>query len=120
MELPKRKHVRLKNYDYNTPGYYFVTICTAQKEKILCDIVGTGLPDGPQVQLTEYGEIAQEQLRRMENFYFDIVLEKYVIMPNHIHLLIHSLDCGIGPSGRPVPTMSNRIFSFCAVHIVTK
>ena len=41
MALPKRKHTRLQQYDYNTPGYYFITICTKGKQKLLCDIVGT-------------------------------------------------------------------------------
>ena len=47
MDKPKRKTIRLKEYDYNTPGYYFITFCTKDKKKLLCDIVGTGLLDGP-------------------------------------------------------------------------
>ena len=106
MDKPKRKTIRLKEYDYNTPGYYFITFCTKDKKKLLCDIVGTGLLDGPKVYLTAYGEIANRQLQYMKEFYEDIRLEKYVIMPNHIHLLLQILDVGNGPSGRPVPTNS--------------
>lgn len=40
MDLPKRKPTRLKNYDYSQNGYYFITVCTHNKQKILCDIVG--------------------------------------------------------------------------------
>ena len=47
MDLPKRKTTRLPDYDYSSPGYYFITVCTKGKQKLLCDIVGTGLPDGP-------------------------------------------------------------------------
>ena len=104
MELPKRKAIRLSKYDYNTPGYYFITICTKRKQKCLCEIVGTGLPDGPNIRLTQQGKIAQDQLQTMAYFYNSTVLEKFVIMPNHIHLLIHILDCSNGPSRRPVPT----------------
>ena len=43
MGIYNRKITRLKNYDYNTPGYYFITVCTKNKQKILCDIVGTGV-----------------------------------------------------------------------------
>ena len=39
MDLPERKLHRLKNYDYGN-GYFFVTICTNDKKKLLCDIVG--------------------------------------------------------------------------------
>jgi len=106
MEKPKRKSTRLKAYDYNTPGYYFLTICTKDRQKLLCDIVGTGLPDGPQVHLTKHGQIADGQLQTMKDFYPDIRLDKYVIMPNHIHLLVQLMDGGSGPSGRPVPTDS--------------
>ena len=106
MEKPRRKTTRLKAYDYSAPGYYFLTLCTKDKQKLLCDIVGTGLLDGPQVQLTKYGQIADGQLQTMKDFYPDIRLDKYVIMPNHIHLLVQLLDCGREPSGRPVPTDS--------------
>ncbi len=44
IDLPKRKPTRLKNFNYNQNGAYFITICTKGKEKILCDIVGTGVP----------------------------------------------------------------------------
>ena len=111
MELPKRKPNRLKDFDYNTPGYYFITICTKEKRKILGEVVGTGVLDGPSVQLSPYGKVAEKQLCTMGNFYDDMVLEKYVIMPNHIHMLLHILDRGNGPSGRPVPTNS-KVASF--------
>lgn len=35
-ELPKRKPIRIENYDYSTPGAYFITICTANREKVFC------------------------------------------------------------------------------------
>ncbi len=36
--LPKRNAIRIKDYDYSTPGAYFITVCTAKREKILwCD-----------------------------------------------------------------------------------
>ncbi len=107
MELPKRKPNRLKNYDYNTPGAYFMTICTKNRNEILSKIiVGTGVPDGPQNILSPYGKIADEQIRTMNDFYDNISVDKYVIMPNHIHLLIRVFDMPDGPSGRPVPTNS--------------
>ena len=38
--LPKRKTIRLPDYDYSTPGAYFITICTANREKIFWHGVG--------------------------------------------------------------------------------
>ncbi len=106
MNLPKRKTIRLKNYDYNQDGYYFITICTKDKKKLLCDIVGTGILDGPQIKFTEYGSIAKCQIEYMIDFYDDIKIDKYVIMPNHIHLLIKITKIDNGPSRTPVPTNS--------------
>lgn len=106
MELPKRKPTRLKDYDYNSAGYYFITVCTEDKQKILCDIVGIGVLDGPKTRLTEYGKIANRQLEIMRDFYDDIKIDKYVVMPNHIHLLIKIIKSDNGPSGKPVPTNS--------------
>ena len=62
MELPKRKNIRLKGYDYNTPGWYFITICTKNKEKLLCNIVGTDVLGGPKIIFTQWGNIVDGQL----------------------------------------------------------
>ena len=40
MEIPKRKPTRLKDYDYSTPGVYFITVCTHNREHFLSNIVG--------------------------------------------------------------------------------
>ena len=54
MALPKRKASRLPEYDYSTPGAYFVTICTHNRQCILSDIiVGADAPGGPQPRLTD-------------------------------------------------------------------
>ena len=121
-DLFKRKPTRLKNYDYSSPGAYFITICTKGREKILSEIsVGTGVLDGPQIKLTDYGEIAKKHIDDMNKFYDNLSVVNYIIMPNHIHLLIEIREaenwmnniCGHqnkteenGPSGTPVPTDS--------------
>ena len=105
MTLPKRETIRLPEYDYRSPGYYFITVCTREKAPLLCSIVGTGLPDGPQIKLTDVGTVVRSQLETMRDFYDTVKLNSYVIMPNHIHLLIE-IRKQIGPSGRTVPTDS--------------
>ena len=57
MVLPDRKPNRLKNYNYSDIGAYFITICTVEREKALCDIVGGGDLDAPKTVLTYEGQI---------------------------------------------------------------
>ena len=105
--LPKRKISRLKNYNYNSPGSYFITVCTENKNKILSEIqVGTGVLDRPKNELTEYGKVADNQLKKMSDFYDNISVDKYIIMPDHIHLVLTVKNVPNGPSGTPVPTDS--------------
>ena len=90
MDLPKRKPTRLKNYDYSSPGAYFVTICTQNKKQILSkiSIVGEGFCALPKNELTPIGSIVEKSICYIDNSYEHLKIDKYVIMPNHIHLLI--------------------------------
>ena len=51
-------------------------------------VVGTGVLDCPQIELTQYGEIADKYIKQLNDFYEHLSVKKYVIMPNHIHLLL--------------------------------
>ena len=109
MEYIKRKPTRLKEYDYGTPGAYFVTICTKDRCELLSEIiVGDGVLDIPKNKLTEYGKIADKHINQMDAFYQHISVDKYIIMPNHIHLILSVKEfknCdGNGMSGTPSPT----------------
>ena len=132
-DYPQRKLVRLPHYNYSTPGAYFITICTKHRQRILSRIltgtgvpdgppyptilVGTGVPDGPQLELLPCGKIAEKHLKQLDAFYDNIQIDRYVIMPNHIHLLLFVKDNPPatpengpsttpenGPSRTPVPT----------------
>ena len=106
VDYPKRKHVRLKDYDYSQAGMYFVTICTKDRQRILSRIVtpvGPDAPIGPQIQLTEMGHVVEKYILSMNTAYQRVKVEHYVIMPNHIHLLIHLT--GSGPMGASGPTV---------------
>ncbi len=110
MELQKRKPNRLRHYDYSQNGAYFITICTDNKKPILSHItVGTSIAR-PQVQLTKIGIAANQGIKNIEKHYKNVFVDHYVIMPNHIHLIIR-LDY---PSGRAmlVPTVSRIIQQF--------
>ena len=109
-ELPNRKGTRLKNYDYSTTGAYFVTICTHNRNNILSTIaVGEGFPlphESTSLQLSLYGMVVEKWIRELPNKYQNISVDCYVIMPNHIHMLLivsSNIENG-GGRGDPSPT----------------
>ena len=108
-ELKNRKTTRLKGADYNRNVVVFLTICTKERRCILSRVVGTGVLDGPEIKLTEYGQIAEKYIKQLNDFYNDLSVERYVIMPNHIHILLWVKGKENGPSGTPVPTAQNSI-----------
>ena len=85
MNLPKRKRTRLKGYDYSTPGAYFVTICTHNREPLFeIENVGNDLRVVP----PEQNRIIHKWLKETQNKFDNIKIDKYVIMPNHIHIIV--------------------------------
>ena len=104
MDIPKRKPNRFPCFDYSTPGAYFITICTEGKKCVLGNIVGGGAFDAPLVKLTDVGKIAEKYIlsgNRIPN----VRVDKYVIMPNHIHLILLLNAPGAdGTSKAPSPT----------------
>jgi REP element-mobilizing transposase RayT len=107
MEMHKRKHPRLKEYDYSQNGCYFVTICTKNREQILSKInVGRDAIIPPQIALTEYGKITDNYINNICKVYNGINVEKYIIMPNHIHLLITIMQDIDGGMKASRPTVS--------------
>ena len=98
MKLPKRKNIRLKDYDYSQPGYYFITICTKGKHPLFDNIVGAATCR-PHIELTRIGQIVDISINNICGVYPYISVDKYVIMPNHIHMI---LRVGIMQNGRQV------------------
>ncbi len=98
MELPERKRQRLKGFDYSSENYYFVTICTHNKMCIF------GEPDS----LNEFGKIAENDLLDITSHFDGVAVDKYVIMPNHIHAML-SIGCDGSERSRPFPTLSTVI-----------
>ena len=89
MDLPKRKRNRLENWDYSSTGAYFITICTFQRETILGRVVGA-IHESPAsgIELTRIGKIVRDTVETLPQKFPEIRLEKYVVMPNHVHLLL--------------------------------
>ena len=103
MDLTNRKRLRLEDYNYSGQGTYFLTLCSIDKACLFSRIVGDGVLDVPQIELSIYGQMIQDTLQEMDRLYQNLRIDKYVIMPNHVHLLVTLLPAE-GTSGRPSPT----------------
>ena len=110
MELTKRKPNRLKNFDYSKNGAYFVTICAKSRFELFGTIdVGAAFC---RPQLSETGELIEAEIKRLSNIYEGVSVDCYIIMPNHVHMIIviHG-EIGYRKIGRQnaAPTISQMI-----------
>ena len=78
IRFPSRKSPRMKHYDYSKPNYYFVTICTHNKRCIF----------GNPGQLNHRGRLAEQGIPEIEKHFASVSVDKYVVMPNHIHMIL--------------------------------
>lgn len=77
-----RQSIRLKNYDYSQPGSYFITICT-QDRKCLFGEIKNGV-----VNLNKIGELVKNEWLRTSEIRPNIIVDEFVIMPNHLHIIL--------------------------------
>ena len=96
----KRKNNRLDNYDYSQNGAYFITICTKDRKNTLSEIVG----DDAHIVPKPYGAIVEKYIRNAKE------IEKYVIMPDHIHMIIR-IDNGTMWASSPTKKVSSIVRS---------
>ncbi|MFA6081640.1 MAG: transposase [Patescibacteria group bacterium] len=82
MILHYRKLNRLKNYDYSSSGYYFVTICVHKRSCVF------GKVKNNKMILNVYGEMAEQCWLNIPKHFPDVELDEFVIMPNHVHGII--------------------------------
>lgn len=87
-ELPKRKEIRIQNYNYSKEGYYFITICTADKKKILSEINCNKNNNQVNIKLLDKGKISKKYIESINEHYKNINITDYVIMTNHIHMVL--------------------------------
>jgi len=115
--LKSRKLNRFKNYDYSKNGYYFITICSKNRQIIFGEYienaVGTALAavrnNENNIKLSKLGQIIDNQWNDIPNQYDNVQLDQYIVIPNHLHDIL-IIDKRTGAS--PVPTISNIIGSF--------
>ena len=109
-ELPNRKPTRIEDYDYSTPGAYFITVCTANRAKIFWDHVGADIIRPQNVPLSTVGKIAEQGILQIAEHYENVVVDKYCIMPDHIHLILR-IESDVGGRIISAPTVSTVVGS---------
>lgn len=107
----QRKNIRLKEYDYSRPGYYFVTVCTHERQRLFSNWVGAH----PCVRPPVNGNFIVDRLYDMEQKYPNVRMDEWCIMPDHIHMILiitgdsdppgahmgAPLRCGMIPLSKP-------------------
>jgi len=112
MSEKKNRPGRLPGYDYGSAGYYFITFCTRNRDCCLSSVewqkeetrVGRGALAPPYVVLKKTGEILDGYIQNVPKVYPGVKIDKYVIMPNHVHLLIQIAGEKDGGARAPRPT----------------
>jgi len=89
-QFPDRKRIRLKDYDYTKPGYYFVTINTNKNIQNVSKIING------KIELNESGKIIDKVWNNLPKHYPNCKLDEYIIMPNHVHGIIKLINCSEG------------------------
>ncbi len=74
-----RRSIRLPGYDYSSPGYYFITLCSHKRLKLFGNI------KNKKMELSDYGQIARNCLLEIPGHFENITLDEIIIMPEHIH-----------------------------------
>jgi len=90
---PVRKSNRLPNYDHSAYNYYFITICSNENKCIF------GEPD----RLNWIGNVVKEHILRLSSYYHSVTVDKFSVMPNHVHLII----CHEGKDDPAIPQIIN-------------
>ena len=90
-EMLYRRSIRLKGYDYATPGIYFLTICTKDRNDLFGEIISR------QMSLNDLGNIIAEDWKAISERISVVRIEEFVIMSNHLHGLIEIQDRQLSP-----------------------
>lgn len=106
---PKRKQLRLPEYDYSQVGCYFITVCAEERKMLFWDSVGADIirPDAP--PLSACGMTVEQAILDIPVHYPQVTLHKWVVMPNHIHLLLQINEVGGRMISAPTRTISTMI-----------
>lgn len=88
-EKHHRRSIRLKGYDYSSEGWYFITLCTQNRDYLFGDV-----EDGKMI-LNKYGRVVDSFWNNLPERY-PIEIDDYVVMPNHFHGVINIVGANVG------------------------
>lgn len=118
MAFVKRKKIRLEGYDYSSCGAYFITICVADRNRLLWQNAEADY-DRKRAEayshepplLSGAGTIVKNEIQKLSTIYGNVMVDQYCIMPDHIHLILLILPDEKGQA-HPAPTVSRIIKQF--------
>jgi putative transposase len=95
-EIQHRRSIRLKGYDYSQPGWYYITICTQNREILFGNVIEA------KMIFNNAGKMIKSIWAEIPKYYPGIKIDYYQIMPNHFHGIIN-IAVGADPCVCPAP-----------------
>ena len=93
-----KKH-RLEGFNYSGSGSYMVTFATANRNPILSEVfTPSGDPRDAETRLTSIGSLLEDYIKQIPSHYANVFVDAYVIMPDHVHILLTFADDQIAVS----------------------
>jgi REP element-mobilizing transposase RayT len=93
----RRRPLRLVGYDYSRPGGYFLTICARQRRDLF------GQMTGSKMLLSDMGKIVETHWQTIPSYYTNVELDEMVLMPDHLHGIIHLIEVPWGHVSHALP-----------------
>jgi len=97
-EQRRRDSLRLPSWDYTFPAWYFITICTKNRPPFFGDILDD------EIRLSWVGRIVEEEWNRIPSLRPHVILDEWVVMPNHLHGIVILQGVSARASRRDAPT----------------
>ena len=82
MKEYNRHSIRLKNFDYSQPGFYFVTICVQNRQCLFGDI------KNGELKLNDVGKMIKKCWEQMTILFPVLSINEFVVMPDHFHAIV--------------------------------
>ena len=104
LDSPRRRSIRLRGYDYSTPGAYFITVCTQNRLPLFGEVANDKMASN------RLGEVVQNSWEKLPDHYDDLILDAFVLMPNHVHgvIILEDGTTGVGAGFKPALPASRR------------
>ena len=111
-EIHHRRSIRLANYDYSQTGFYFITLCTYQKQYLFGEIIND------EMRLNQIGKVVQQEWLNSATIRQEIELDEWIIMPNHLHgiVIINNTDKNCATNLNQGATNLNQGASLAPLH----